>query len=98
LLKSAVRSPQSLVLVSRGWEQPQAQLYPFNLDEPIPEIPIPLRPGEEEPVLALGALLARVYDEARYDLRVDYKGEPDPPLDAATATWVHERLREAGHR
>jgi len=68
------------ILVSRGWERPGAQLYPFNLNEPIPEIPIPLRAGEAEPVLNLGEALAKVYDEVRYDLRIDYTAAPEPPL------------------
>ncbi|MFQ5859609.1 MAG: DUF4058 family protein, partial [Anaerolineae bacterium] len=86
------------LLVSRGWERPKAQLYPFNLNEPIPEIPIPLRAAEEEPTLALSALLTKVYDEVRYDLRIDYTAEPEPPLDPAVAAWSHELLQEAGRR
>ncbi len=86
------------ILVSRGWERPKAQLYPFNVNEPIPEIPIPLREGEEELTLALGELLTRVYDEVRYDLRINYKVEPEPPLDPALAIWAHQVLTEAGLR
>jgi hypothetical protein len=76
------------ILVSRAWERPRAYLYPFNLNEAIPEIPIPLRAGEAEPTLSLGDLLAQVYDQVRYDLRIDYAAEPEPPLDADTAAWV----------
>lgn len=86
------------ILVSRGWERPKAQLYPFNVDEPIPEIPVPLRPGETEPTLALGELLAQVYDQVRYDLRIDYTSEPEPPLDPAAAAWARELLQQAGRR
>lgn len=86
------------LLVSRGWERPEAQLYPFNLNEPIPEIPIPLRAGEKEPTLNLGQALAKVYDEVRYDLRLDYTAEPEPPLDPALAPWAHELLQRAGLR
>lgn len=86
------------ILVSRGWERPRAQLYPFNVNEPIPEVPIPLREGEEEPTLALGELLAQVYDQVRYDLRIDYTAEPEPPLDPAVAAWSHELLCQAGLR
>ncbi len=86
------------ILVSRGWERPRAKLYPFNVNEPIPEVPVPLREGEEEPTLALGELLARIYDEVRYDLRIDYTTEPEPPLDPVVALWAHELLQKAGLR
>jgi len=86
------------ILVSREWERYLAQLYPFNLVEPIPEIPVPLRRGEAEPALLVGELLAKVCDEVRYDLRVDYTGEPDPPFAPGDAEWAYGLLREAGRR
>ena len=76
------------ILVSREWERPRGKLYTFNLPEPLPEIPIPLRRGETEPILALNDLLGNVYAEARYDLRINYANEPDPPLDAESARWA----------
>lgn len=85
------------LLVSRGWERPQAQLYPFNLNEPIPEIPIPLRAGETEPTLNLGQALAKVYDEVRYDLRIDYTAEPEPPLDPALARGLTSYCNEPAY-
>jgi hypothetical protein len=33
----------------------------------------------------------------RYD-DIDYRREPDPPLDPADATWADELLRKAGKR
>ena len=68
------------------------------LERPIPEIPIPLRADETEPTLNLGQALAKVYDEVRYDLRIDYTAEPEPPLDPASAAWAHEFLQQAGLR
>jgi hypothetical protein len=87
------------MLISRGWRRPRADLYPFNLRDPIPEIPIPLRRGEDEPVLALGPLLAATYQQARYDLRIDYQAEPPPPpLSPEDAAWLDDLLRQAGLR
>ena len=94
----AIPASHYRILVSRGWERPRAQLYPFNVNEAIPEISIPLREGEEEPTLALGELLNQVYDQVRYDLRIDYTAEPEPPLDPAVAVWAHELLCKAGLR
>jgi len=63
----------------------------------IPAVSVPLQRGEQEVQLAVGELLAQVYDRARYDLRVDYRtAPPEPPLSAEDAAWVDELLRENG--
>jgi len=94
----SIPSSHYRILVSRAWERRKAQLYPFNVTEPIPEIPIPLREGEKEPTLALGELLAQIYDQVRYDLRIDYTTDPESPLDQAVAAWSYELLCLAGRR
>jgi hypothetical protein len=35
---------------------------------------------------------------ASYDLRLDYKGDPVPPLPTAEAVWADELLRQKGLR
>jgi hypothetical protein len=42
--------------------------------------------------------LNAAYDLAGYDLSVDYRREPVPPLDAADAAWADQLLRERGLR
>ncbi len=95
MLMSHLPASHYRILVRRGWERGKAQLFPFNITEPIPSIHIPLQKGETEPTLALGELLARVYDSARYDLRIDYATEPAPPLDPAVAAWCREMIHRA---
>jgi Protein of unknown function (DUF4058) len=83
------------VLVGCGWERPKARLYAFGLRQALPVVPLPLSEGENEAQLPLGQLLAEVYDEARYDLRLDYRpAPPDPPLSPEDAAWVEDLLRE----
>jgi hypothetical protein len=87
------------ILVSRKWERPRSVLYPFNLPQAIPPIPVPLQKGESEPILALGELLPRIYDEVRYDLRIDYTAPPPPPdLPDEQAVWLDGALRDASLR
>ena len=87
------------ILVSRKWERPRSVLYPFNLSQAIPPIPIPLQKGEREPGLALGELLPRIYDEVRYDLRIDYAAPPPPPnLTDEQDVWLDGMLRDASLR
>lgn len=76
------------VLVSRGWRRPRAELLPFGARDPIPPFPVPLRQGEDEPTVVLGTVLGALYDRAGYDLRIDYRREPVPPLAGDDAAWA----------
>ncbi len=76
------------VLVSRGWQRPHAQLYTFDLRQPIPEIPVPLQKGEDEATLPLNEVLHALCNRARFDLRLDYTQPPVPPLPAAHTAWT----------
>lgn len=78
------------IVVSRSQYRPQAYIYPFDIRDPIPDFPIPLRPGEVEPVLPLNQILHTLYDEGAYDLAIDYSQPADPPLPAAEAEWAKQ--------
>ena len=80
------------ILVSRGWQRPDADLYTFKLREPIPPFPVPLREGEPEPVINLQRLLDEVYERARFDLAIDYSQPVKPALPPEEAAWVAEIL------
>jgi hypothetical protein len=86
-------------VVSRGWQRPRADLYPFNLADNVPEIPIPLQKNEVEPALALGPLLVEIYEQARYDLRINYAtAPPAPSLTEDETSWLDGQLVRAGLR
>jgi hypothetical protein len=83
------------IFVSPTWERPNARLSTFGIRQPIPRVSVPLRQTEAEAHLAVGELLAQVYDRARYDLRLDYKAPPpEPALSAEDEAWVDALLRE----
>lgn len=86
------------ILISRAERRPRAELYAFNLQDAIPPFPLPLRPGDEEPVVELGPLLHALYDRAGYDLAVDYIADPVPPLEGNDTIWTDQLLREKGLR
>jgi len=83
------------VLVSRALQRPEAQVFPIGLRQPIPDIPIPLRPGEEEPHLPLNQLLHTLYDSAGYDLFINYGQPATPPLAEADAAWARQLCEPA---
>ena len=82
------------IIVSRAPERPQAEVYLFTIRDAIPDIPVPLQPGEVEPVLALNHLLHEVYDRAGYDLTVDYHQAPPPPqMCEQDRQWMQQLLQ-----
>jgi Protein of unknown function (DUF4058) len=84
------------ILVSRGNRRPTADLYAFNLPDPIPAFQLPLQMGDVEPMVDLQMLLHRLYDQGGYDLRLDYRQAPTVALSEADTTWVTDRLRQQG--
>jgi hypothetical protein len=42
----------------------------------------------------LGKVLHALYDRASYDLRIDYRLEPVPPLAPADTEWAAALLRQ----
>jgi hypothetical protein len=86
------------ILVSRGSQLPQAELYAFSVRDQIPCLRVPLQPSDAEPELDLQAILMSVYNQARFDLAIDYCQEPRPPLKAADREWADNLLRQRGVR
>ena len=76
------------VLVSRATRRPEAELYPFNLRDTIPRFWLPLRPGDEEPVVDLHTVLEQVYQEAALDLAIAYDQPPVPPVSDEDLAWI----------
>jgi len=79
------------VLVSRADCRPQAGFWPFGLRDPLPTVPVPLRPGDGYARLDLQAILDRVYDESGYEDFI-YKHEPDPTLTGDDDVWLRSFL------
>jgi len=78
------------ILISRSHERPSADLYAFSVRDRIPDIPIPLRPNEIEPVLDLQTILHQIYQRGRYDMAIDYAQQPEPPLNEVDLIWAKE--------
>jgi hypothetical protein len=81
------------ILVSRSELRPQAELYPFNLQEKIPTFILPLRKGDTEPLVDLQSVIQDLFDRAGFDLAIDYTREPVPPIGEDDLVWVSELLK-----
>ncbi len=87
------------VLVCRGNRRPRADLYAFNVQNPMPAFPLPLRSGDIEPIIDLQELFTQIYDIASYDLKIDYRNwEVIPPLSEADTIWANAWLRDRNLR
>jgi len=82
------------ILVKRG-DRRRAHLYPFSVRQAIPVFPLPLQAGDREPAVRLGDMLKQIYDECRYNFRIDYGKPPIPALNTDDAQWAAEILRAA---
>ena len=86
------------ILVSREERRPKADLLPFTVRHPIPDFTLPLQRGDEDVTVPLNAIFHDLYDRAGYDLRVDYRSDPEPPLEGDDTAWANALLCEAGLR
>lgn len=80
------------ILVSRANLRPEAELYPFMVRESIPKFLLPLKPGDQEPIVNLSDVLGQVYQEAALDLAIDYSQQPVPTLSASDFQWVQSLM------
>ena len=77
------------ILISRSEQRPQADLYGFNLPEPIPDFPLPLKNSEESISINLQNILEALYDRAGYEYRINYQQPVPPPnLSPENQTWI----------
>ena len=70
-------------------------VWPIHLQDQLPIIPVPLRSPDADVPLDLGAAMTAIYDEAAYDLTIDYREMPPPPKPSeADLQWVDDLLSE----
>lgn len=81
------------LVVSRAATRPMADLYEFQLREPIPSFSLPLQPDDPELAVDLQSILLGVYDRGSYQFRIDYhQPVPPPKLSEVDQQWVNELL------
>ncbi len=96
LLRKGTRPPRLIglpqsdyfVFLTRAERRNVTETWPVSVREPLPVVPVPLLPGDDDVPLDLAHALHTIYDEARYDLSIDYSQPPVPPLTQDDADWV----------
>jgi hypothetical protein len=86
------------VHVSRKHRRPKGVVWPILLTQRLPVVAIPLKPEDPDAGLDLQAVLNTAYDRAAYDLEIDYRSDPVPPLPDEYVKWADGLLRSRGLR
>ena len=86
------------IFLSRAELRPITEVWPIQLTMPLPIVPVPLLPGDEDMPLDLQLAFTTVYEDFGYDLSVDYSQPPETPLAEDTAVWANDLLQKASFR
>lgn len=79
-------------MVSDSRNRPQAQLYPFNVQQPVPTFWLPLEPENGRVAIALKPLLDQIYELSGYDLDIGYSQDPTPKWSSSDLVWIDQRF------
>ncbi|MEM7555916.1 MAG: DUF4058 family protein [Cyanobacteria bacterium P01_A01_bin.84] len=69
-------------------------IWPIKLEDNLPIIPLPLRQPDADVALSLSDAFNDIYDEAAYDLSIDYSQTPPPPkFSLYEKQWIKGLLK-----
>ncbi|ABG51749.1 hypothetical protein Tery_2548 [Trichodesmium erythraeum IMS101] len=71
------------ILISPYNIRPIAELYPFNLSDPIPQFSLPLLAGDTQPIVDLQTLVNELYEQLGYEHFIGYSDRPPLPWSVA---------------
>jgi hypothetical protein len=80
------------VYIGRTEQRPRCQVIGWPLRAPMPLIPIPLLPDDDESTLDLTVTFRAAYEPAFYDRRLPYTDSLDPPPSEPDAEWLRQCL------
>ncbi len=80
-----------VIMVSRSYQRPRVELWPLGLREALPIIPIPLRLGDRDATIDLGALFKQQFDAAGYEDYI-YAAPLRPPLSEPDTLWARHLI------
>jgi hypothetical protein len=93
-LEGVLPSAHYYAFLSRANRRPKTEVWPIDLKQALPTIPVPLlRPDPDVP-LDLQAALRACFELVGYEHLLDYSQQPPPPpLTETENLWVSEQLR-----
>lgn len=92
-LERPVPAAPYYVVLSRADYRPTVAVWPIQLADPLPVLPVPLLEPDPDAALDLGAAVAGVYERGAYASQIDYRRPPPPPeLSEAEQGWLEKLL------
>jgi hypothetical protein len=91
-LESPVPPAPYYVVLSRATRRPRVEVWPIQLADRLPTLPVPLLEPDPDATLALDVLVAAVYGRGAYGAEIDYRQPPPGPLSESEAAWVEQLL------
>lgn len=81
-----------VLLVNRAGSLRVSDIWPIQLNEPLPAIPIPLTFPDPDVILDLGAIVQTIMERYRYNAVFDYsRSIPPPQLRPIMQTWWEKK-------
>ncbi len=80
--------------VSRGTQRPKSDVFAWSLRRVLPNIPIPLAPGDADVTLELQPAFDETYDRAGYRYSVDYTLPIEPAVSNPDSGWIRQLLEK----
>jgi hypothetical protein len=88
-----LRASDYRILISRGDQRTRTRYWPISVRQPLPTIPIPLRGKDPDVPLDLSAVFKQVYENGAYEVSLNYRKPPQPPLDDDDGKWAKDLFR-----
>jgi hypothetical protein len=79
-------------LLSRSDRRPDCQVYFWTLREPLPTLPVPLRPPDADVFINLATVFATAYERGRFRRRLPYQGPVLAFIAEKNRSWVADVL------
>ena len=94
-LEQAVPKAPYYIMLSREHQRPRVMVWPIQLAQALPTVPVPLRDPDPDAMLNLELALATIYQNGAYSLRINYQQPvPAPTLSPQEQTWVDNLLAD----
>ena len=103
LLRKGERSPLETppppasyyIMLGRTERRPIIDIWPIDIDERLPVVPVPLYEPDRDVALDLGAVVRSVYERGAYGTRIDYSQPvPSPAFEDEKQAWINQLLAD----
>ncbi len=82
------------VTVTRATQPERYEIYSATLQKRLPRFRLPLAADDRDTVLDLQASFSRCYDQGGFASKVDYRRDPQVPLEDEDRKWLQELLKQ----